>query len=155
MNEDFKKLIDSLEPIYQRLISMEPVKIKDLTRDAQIKGVYLLSEGDSYLYVGRSDNIKTRLQQHSRDSSNHNSAPFAFRLAREDTGIIKASYVSNGSRESLEKEPVFKEAFMRAKRKVKSMDVRYAEERDPLKQYLLELYIAISLGMRIPTISAT
>jgi len=132
MNEKFKILIDSLEPVYQRLISMPPEKIKDLTREAQIW----------------SDNIRTRLQQHSRDSSTHNSAPFAFKLAREDTGILRPSYVTNGSRESLEKEPKFKEAFLRAKRRVKSMDVRYVEQRDPLKQYLLEIYIPISLGTK-------
>ena len=148
MNEKFKILIDSLEPVYQRLISMPPEKIKDLTREAQISGVYLMSEGNTHLYVGRSDNVRTRLQQHSRDSSTHNSAPFAFKLAREDTGILRPSYVTNGSRESLEKEPKFKEAFLRAKRRVKSMDVRYVEQRDPLKQYLLEIYIPISLGTK-------
>ncbi len=148
MNEKFKKLMDSLEPVCQRLISMKPEKITDLTRAAQTSGVYLLSEGNSHLYVGRSDNIRTRLQQHSRDSSTHNSAPFAFKLAREDTGILKASYVTNGSRESLEQEPIFKEAFLRAKRRVKAMDARYVDERDPLKQYLLEIYIAVSLGTK-------
>jgi predicted GIY-YIG superfamily endonuclease len=127
---------------------MKAERISDLTRSAQISGVYLLSEGNTHLYVGRSDNIRTRLQQHSRDSSTHNSAPFAFKLAREDTGIIRASYVTNGSRESLEQDPKFKEAFLRAKRRVKSMDVRYVEERDPLKQYLLEIYVAVSLGTK-------
>lgn len=148
MNEIFKNLVDALDPVFRRLMTMGPVKIQDLPDDVPKAGVYFFSEKGTSLYVGRSNRIKTRLQEHSRDSSTHNLAPFAFRIAREETGKSKASYVSNGSRNALEQDPVFNEVFLRAKRRVRAMDVRFVEEKDPLRQCLLEIYVAVATGAK-------
>ena len=148
MNEDFKKVVESLDTVFRRLMTMIPVKTHDLSDDVPKAGVYLFSENRKPLYVGRSNRIKTRLQEHSRDSSTHNLAPFAFRIAREEMGKSKPSYVSNGSRAALERDPAFKDAFLRAKRRVRAMDVRFVEERDPLRQCLLEIYVAVATGTK-------
>lgn len=148
MDETFKNLINSLDPKFRRLMAMSPVRIDDLPADVPGRGIYLFSEGQGHLYVGRSNRIRTRLQEHSRDSSTHNSAPFAFQIARETSGKSKASYVNKDSRAALEKDPDFSRVFLQAKRRVRQMDVRYVEERDPLRQCLLEIYTAVATGAK-------
>jgi hypothetical protein len=89
--------------------------------------------------------MRARLQEHCRSSSTHNSAPFAFLLARESTGKSTASYQTQGSRVELERDPAFRQAFSAEKERVRRMEVRFVEERDPLRQALLEMYVAIAL----------
>jgi hypothetical protein len=139
MDHRFKEFVEGLHPSLERLVVMIPVKIGALPRDMPKAGIYLFSEGGSHLYVGRTNRIRQRLGEHSRPSSTHNSAPFAFRLAREATGRVAASYAPEGSRIELEGDPHFNEAFSAAKKRVRSMDVRYVEEFDPLRQALLRL----------------
>jgi predicted GIY-YIG superfamily endonuclease len=148
MNEAFKRHVDALEPACQRLLATEAIYICDLPSDMPSAGVYVLYENDQPVYVGRSNRMKYRLQEHCRPSSNHNTAPFAFRLAREKTCNVKASYVTKGSRAELEKDPAFKKAFDDSKQRVRVMKVKYVEERDPIRQYLLEIYVAMSTGAK-------
>jgi hypothetical protein len=145
MQEDFLKNIRYLEPSFQILLKMTPVKVNFLPPIMPKSGIYLLSEGSNHLYAGRGNNLRIRLQQHSRPSSGHNSAPFAFRLAREATGKIQASYTPDGSRKHLEDLPEFKKVFLREKERVNNMDIRFVEEGNPLRQALLEIYVAICL----------
>jgi hypothetical protein len=44
------------------------------------------------------------------------------------------------------KDPDFREAFDEAKARIREMEVRYVEEADALRQTLLEIYVAVSLG---------
>lgn len=148
MNEAFRKHIETLEPACQRLLSMAPVSISTLPRSIPGAGVYLLSERGTPLYVGRSNRMRARLQEHCRPSSRHNAAPFAFRLAREATGRTRATYETKGSRVQLEHDTDFKAAFDFAKRRVRDMEVQYVEEGEPLRQGLLELYVALVCGAR-------
>ena len=145
MNRDFKRLIDSLEPSFRQLIEMEPVRIGNLQQNMPNMGIYLFSERDRYLYVGRSNRLRARLNEHCRNSSRHNSAPFAFRITREVMGRKKASYRTEGSRPQLEQDPEFREAFQRAKQRIRRMGIRFVEERNPLRQALLEMYVSIAL----------
>lgn len=146
MHPVFKEYIDSLEPSFQRLLSMSPVTVATLPRGIPLSGIYLFSENDEHLYVGRTNTIRKRLQNHCRPSSGHNSATFAFRLARSITGITQATYVAEGSRASLEQHITFGPEFSAQKQRVREMDVRYVSEPDPMRQALLEMYVSVSLG---------
>lgn len=146
MHPVFKEYIDSLEPSFKRLLSMTPVTVASLPRDTPQSGIYLFSEYGEHLYAGRTNTIRKRLQNHCRPSSGHNSATFAFRLAREITGITHATYVAEGSRANLERDPVFGPTFLAQKQRVRQMDVRYVSEPDPMRQALLEMYVSVSLG---------
>jgi hypothetical protein len=148
MNEEFKGHVEALEPAYRRLVGMEPVTVPSLPKDVPAAGVYLFSEQGAPLYVGRTNRMRPRLQEHCRPSSPHGSAPFAFKLAREATGRTEASYVSSGSRAQLEQDPEFKVAFERAKQRIGGMEVRFVEEADPLRQGLLEIYVAFTSGAK-------
>ena len=146
MNTTFKEIVEALEPKFQRLVGMAPVKYGALPHELPKRAIYLFSESGKHLYVGRTNNLRNRLRGHCSPSSRHFSAVFAFRIAREDTGFTKASYKPEGSRANLCEHPVFGPAFVEAKRRVANMDIRYVEEADPIKQALLEIYAAMSLG---------
>jgi hypothetical protein len=76
-------------------------------------------------------------------------AAFAFRLAREATGNLRATYKKGeGSRAGLMGNPAFVEAFTSAKARICRMDLRYIEETDPVRQTLLEVYVAVVLEAR-------
>lgn len=145
MNETFRRHVEALDPSFQALLSQAPATCEHLPRDIPRRGIYLFSESERPLYVGRSNRIRKRLQDHSRPSSGHNSASFAFRIAREVTGKMKATYSQKGSRAELENDPEFRLAFDAAKARVRAMEVRYVEETDPMRQALLEMYAALSL----------
>ncbi len=124
---------------------MAPVTVADLPLDTPRAGIYLFSEAEEHLYVGRTNTIRKRLQKHCRPSSGHNSATFAFRLAREITGQTVATYTEQGSRTELENDPVFGPVFIAQKQRVRKMNVRYVSEPEPLRQALLEMYVSVSL----------
>ena len=125
---------------------MEPVSIAALPREMPDEGIYLFSEGSEHLYVGRSNTIRKRLQKHCQPKSGHNSATFAFRLARQNTGMTQATYSTEGSRLHLERDPNFAEVFTAQKERVRNMGVRFVSETEPIRQALLEMYVAVSLG---------
>lgn len=130
---------------FERLTGMEPVTIATVPKDAPSECIYLFSEGSRHLYVGRTRRLRQRLREHSIPSAQHNQAVFAFRLAREKTGRITAAYGTEGSRVTLCSDSEFNPAFVEAKKRVREMQVRYVEERDPLRQTLLEVYVAVVL----------
>ena len=148
MHEQFKEYVDSVHPKFERLMQMAPVDAGRLPPNTPSKGIYLFSEGTDHLYVGRSNRIRTRIQEHSRPSSGHNTAPFAFLLAREATGRTHPSYATAASRPDLEKDPVFAPHFTQSKQRIKGMMVRYVEESDQMGQALLEMYVAVALSTR-------
>jgi predicted GIY-YIG superfamily endonuclease len=145
MHDSFRHYAESLHPSFERLTSMQPVTIPALPRDAPSQCIYLFSEDDRHLYVGRTRNLKQRLRQHSIPAAQHNQAVFAFRIAREVTGKKVAAYTTAGSRLALTQEEEFGTAFRSAKERIRGMQLRYVEEVDPLRQALLEIYASIVL----------
>lgn len=148
METEFSSHIEELKPKLKNLLAKSPVTPDSLpTHILPRKGVYLLSEGDEHLYVGRSNNIKGRVGRHSRPGATHRMASFAFRLARDATGRTKATYKKGeGSRSALIKDEKFVAAFNAAKARIRKMDLRFVEENDPVRQALLEIYVAVVLN---------
>ena len=145
MDSRFKDLVDGLGMKFQQLVGMEPVRISSLPKVMPERGIYLFSEGDMHLYVGRTNRLRRRLRDHARSGSGHNMATFAFRVARHETGLVKATYTSRGSRKALELDDAFGPVFIAAKLRLSSMEIRFVEEQDPLRQALLEMYTAVVL----------
>ena len=142
MNEIFRQHVESLHAKYEALIGMQPVLLQTLPKDMPRSGIYVFSEGDAHLYVGRSKRLRDRLNYHS---SSANDAPFAFKLAREQTGHLKASYSKQDSRGQLLADNNFLTAYIAAKDRIRRMQIRFVEERDTNRQALLEIYVTISL----------
>ena len=147
MNSKFLDLIEETSPSFERLMNMKPVRNGSFDGFTPKRGVYLFSERDNgHLYVGRSNNIRTRYGGHCNPGATRHSATFAFRLARIATGKDKPSYVHGpNSREGLMKNAEFFAAFNEAKARIRLMDFRFVEEKCPKKQCILEFYTAISL----------
>ena len=146
MHPVFASAAESLHPSFNALVAMSPLKPLLLPKSTPKAGIYLLSEGTQHLYVGRSNRIRERLRNHCRVGATHKMAAFAFRLARIHTGQLKATYKPEGSRDHLMMDPDFRAAFEASKARIRDMDVRFVEEADPVRQALLEVYVAIALG---------
>jgi predicted GIY-YIG superfamily endonuclease len=145
MNPKSATLAESLEPSFQKLVSMLPVTAASLPRSMPRQGIYLFSDGDQNLYVGRSNNIRRRIGLHCRPGSQHNQATFAFRMARLQTGRTEAAYTTAGSRRELVKDAEFGPVFTASKARIRQFDLRFVEEQDPTRQALLEIYVATVL----------
>lgn len=135
-----------LAPKLERLVSMPPLRYGGLPRKMPASGVYLFSEGERHLYVGRSNGLRGRYGRHCRRGATYRQAAFAFQVAREVTGRHEASYRPGaGSRKGLMEDPTFAAAFVAAKETIRGMDYRYVEETDQNRQALLEIYCAVVL----------
>lgn len=147
MDSKFISHVEALKPQLMYLLAMQPITPVTLPAKMFRKGVYVLSEGDNHLYVGRSNDIKKRIGRHSRPGATHRMAAFAFRLAREATGNLKATYKKGeGSRAALMEDENFVAAFDAAKARIRKMSLRFVEENDPVRQALLEIYVAVVLN---------
>jgi hypothetical protein len=148
MDSRFAVHVQALRPLLQRLLDAPPVKVESLPAMMQTAGVYLLSEGDRHLYVGRSNNIAGRLGRHSKPDATHRMASLAYRLAREAIANQRATSPKDAGRPDLKEDPEFAAAFDHAKAQIRKMDARFIEEPDPAKRALLEIYVAVALPTR-------
>jgi hypothetical protein len=141
MDARFAEVIESLYPKYEALMGMKPVIVETVPRDTPVGGVYLFSKHGEHLYAGRTKRrIRDRIWDHvdAADSD----CTFAWRLARAATGRL-ATYRKEGSQKHLLTDPGFKAAYDRAKLDIREMQIHYVGEPDPLKQSLLEIYVAV------------
>jgi len=146
MDGSFREAIAALEPKYRALMAMEPVRLSPLPPGVPDRGVYLFTEDSRHLYVGRSNRVRRRLQGHA--SNSHYTATLAFLMARVETGRIDASYRPRGSRSDLLRDAAFRKAFDAARQRIREMDIRYVEETEPVRQALLEIYVAVATKAR-------
>ena len=107
------------------------------------KGVYCFYEGDKALYVGRTNNIRKRVLQHCRPRGRHNSAAFAFKIAKKN--FEEKNSGKKLSRAELAKDPVFDRLFTEAKMRVRAMSVHFVEIQDSNEQAIFEVYAHIKL----------
>jgi hypothetical protein len=146
MDLKFAALVEMLAPKLNSLISMPPLAYSALPRDMPKSGVYLFTESGRHLYVGRSNVLRARHGRHCRPGATHRQAAFAFQLAREATGKLRATYrPGEGSRDGLMLDSAFVAAFTTAKERIRNMEYRYVEESDQNRQALLEIYCAVVL----------
>jgi hypothetical protein len=152
MDQRFAALVERLHPAYLKLISKTPVTGGaapefGMGELAAKRGVYLFTENKKHLYVGRSNRLFERYKNHWGPKKTEREAAFAFKLAREATGLMKATYKKGtGSRESLVLDPTFGAAFIAAKERIRAMEYRWVEETDPTCQCLLEIYVSVALA---------
>lgn len=146
MDPTFESYLEQLDAKVDALVDAPAYSYDSLPRGIHHAGIYLFSEGNRHLYVGRSNRIRGRLGSHCRDSSKHNAASFAFRIARERTGRTEASYKTTDSRAALCEDPTFAAAFRDAKAYLRSLHIRSVREEHQVTQALLEIYAAVRLG---------
>ena len=62
---------------------------------------YLSSTGKNYLYDSRTNRLRKRLREHCSEGRTHLTAAIACRIARLETGHVRASYRKEVFRASL------------------------------------------------------
>jgi hypothetical protein len=147
MDPKFQAFADGLHPAFERLLRRAPVSNGAMPDyGVALKGIYLFTEAGRHLYVGRSNRLPSRYKNHWMPNKTEREAAFAFKLAREATGRLKATYKKGlGSRRGLAGDPIFAQAFVSAKARIKAMEYRWVEEVNPIGQCLLEIYAAVVL----------
>jgi hypothetical protein len=149
MHPTFARLLEGLHLKFEELMRTPPCKYGRLPKIMPKQGVYLFSEGTTYLYVGRSNKIRLRYGRHCNPGATHRMAAFAFKLARETTGRTTASYkAGKDSRKGLMLNSAFRTAFDAAKARIRLMDFRFVEESDQNAQALLEIYCTLALNAK-------
>jgi hypothetical protein len=106
--------------------------------------VYAFAEHRRILQIGRTGNLKRRIQSHTR--LDHRSSSFAFKLARQELDR-EPTYKKEGSRGALQLDPVFMQRFKKQVDRLKTMQLKYLLVDDPIDQYLLELYASMVFGL--------
>jgi len=135
--DEFAQAVKDVEQKHSVILTSPIYRMDALPKVIPLAGVYMLSEDGHALYVGRTNNMRKRLQSHTRN--NHNQATFAFLLAREQTGNKQATYKKEGSRDDLLSQPSFRLVFDSARERIRRMDVQFIEELNPIRQALLEI----------------
>jgi hypothetical protein len=119
-------------------------------------GVYLFTEAGHHLYVGRCglteraarkggghSNFRTRLAGHTRPSSAHNQATFAWRLAVE---AVEGRWEDlPTTRLALGRDSRFLQEFIHQKERVTAMEFRVVAIADDFESYVFEPYAAMML----------
>lgn len=133
----FDEIIFQLESIFKTLMDKKLVEKKN-ARLLQKEGIYVFYEGLKPIYVGRSRNIPERIKSHSRSSSDHNSASFAFLLAKNKAR--NAGINISATRGSLAKNSSFAKIYSEQKNRVANMRIKAVEIKDPETQAIFEIY---------------
>ena len=143
-NRQFERVIAKM-PVLLKSLQSSPAFSRDGLPVLPKRAIYVFYENDDPLYVGRSNRLRLRLQEHGRPSSERNTATFAFLLAAEEVG--KRGLIFQSMQKTAWKNvPEFRELFRRAKDRVSKMKVRVVEVTDPVDQTVFEVYAALALG---------
>lgn len=145
MSEEWNDLIKQMPTLLERLMS-QPLRPWNHRGILPKKGAYVFYEDEKPMYVGRTKNMSSRLNRHSNPSSGHNSATFAFNIAKREA--IKKGINIRLTRTHLEVDPAFSRLFLKAKARVSKMPVRVIEINNPIVQTLFEVYAVMCLDTR-------
>jgi len=146
VQDKFSKYIQMM-PILLNELKRKPLLNRNELHDIPSSGVYVFYRENKPLYVGRSNRLKERIQEHGRPSSDHYSATLAFTIAKERMNFNRNKR-RLATRNDLEKAPGFKEEFFLARKQVAAMQVKVVKIEDQRAQTLFEIYAALVLNTK-------
>lgn len=106
-------------------------------------GIYTFYENGTPIYVGRANNIRKRIQWHTRESSGSESASFAFNLAKIE--YAKNNEIKKKRKELMQIEE-FIEIFKKHKLNLRNLEFRCIPVENDILQTMFEPYLALKLG---------
>jgi hypothetical protein len=140
----FRDEVESKLPaLVEELLECAPHR-RGIDRAPAAAGIYLYSEGDRHLYVGRTRDLSRRWGDHTQPKKGINSAALAFNIAKRDAAAAGIN-VETG-RDLLAGDPAFAALFVAAKARVRQMDYRYVRVDSPVLSTVGEVYAAVVLG---------
>lgn len=119
----------------------QPIKKDDLPN---VAGIYVFYKYGQPIYVGRTDRIRQRIQEHVRPSSGSGSATFAFNLAKID--YVKNFGEIKSTRTELEIDDKFSSIFKEKKKYLSDCEYKILEIENDILQTMIEPYLAYKLG---------
>ena len=140
-----KDLIPEMDKLFKTLYR-KFLAAPILSRDSIPKtpGVYAFYKNGKPIYVGRANNIKKRIYGHTRPSSGHYSANFAFNLAKlELTERLSESKIG---RKALMEDEDFVKRFFKFKSELFASNIRCIEIENDIIQTMFEPYLALKLN---------
>lgn len=139
----FRLAIEKMPTLLKQLLDARVVAVSARLTIPHSPGLYLFSELSVPTYVGQTRTLRKRYDQHTKERGDHNSASFAFLIAR---GLAaEAGCTVSLKRADLQVHPEFAPHFMIAKAKVAAMEFRYIINDDPIERSLFEIYAALHL----------
>lgn len=152
--EGFARQLEMAEASFRHLVARPLVRMgQHRSTTPKRAGVYVIVEQNRAIYVGRTRDLRRRLNDHL--SSSVSKAALAVRMARCDTGL-RASYKrEHSARHLLKTNEAFRRAFDSATERIRAMRVRYVIEEDDVRQALLEIYAAVQLDTRYNSFRTT
>ena len=142
MNAKFEKIINTFPALMEKLNKSHFITREDLKKIPD-RGIYVFYDGKKPIYVGRSERLKSRLREHSNQSSSQTSATFAFNLAK--SRAKKLGIDISGNRKILEQDPHFSPIYKEEKNRVSKMKFKVIRINNPIKQNLFEVYASLEL----------
>jgi len=138
--------VDQLHPQLVKLLETKPFTYATKAKSLPESVVYLFSNENGPYYVGRSRKFSQRLGNHCRMGSQPNQASLAYKMACRAVGFRPVGYSKESAwKQALGTVPGLKPAFDVAKTSLCEMQIRYVEEKDDVRQALLEIYCSVAL----------
>ena len=142
--EYLKSLKQEFEsPIPMSNFTEEGVGIRTLLNqfgfESDFPGCYVLIESGEPIYVGISQKVVTRINQHV-NGKNHFSASLAYRMAVD----VYDGDIEQSTRKQLMNVDNFYALFEEKKRYLSSLDVAFIGIDNPVERYLFEIYCAMA-----------
>ena len=142
--ERFAAELEIVEASFRRLVAQPLVCLGGHRSTTPKKpGVYVIIEQDRAIYVGRTRDLRRRLNDHL--SSSVSKAALAVRMARCDTGLSANYRRERSARHLFDTDEDFRAAFNSATERIGTMHVRYVVEENDVRQALMEIYAAVQL----------
>ena len=137
----FEDYLGAVQEAYQRLLTSPLCPASEHLVIPASGAIYAFYEKGQPIYVGRTRNLRRRLQQHAHENSNHFSASFAFLIARKLAALPE---VPKRTRAQVAEH--LDSLFSLCRQRVSYMSVQWVDVEDPIVQSLLEVYAAVTLG---------
>lgn len=113
--------------------------------DSDFNGAYVYLEGGFPIYVGISQKVVTRLNQHVKGKT-HYDASLAYRMAKRELFGTDEVNGSNNQRQQNMDDKTFQAAFEEAKCRIAGFAVAVVDIENPIERYLFEVYAAMEMG---------
>lgn len=142
--EQLKPYLTEMDSLFKELF--EEFEISDLLKRKELptyRGIYAFYENGKPIYVGRANNIRKRIQWHTRESSGSESASFAFNLAKME--FAKKNEITQQRKQLMQIEE-FIEIFRKHKLNLTNIEFRCIAIENDILQTMFEPYLAFKLG---------
>ena len=142
---EWEHSLERVEYAYRQLVDADPTGLDVRPSSVPMAGgVYLISEGDTPLYVGRTRNLQRRLRDHL--STSVIKAALAVRIARTEADLPANHKPERSALQLYRTSDRFRAEFDDARRRIGTMQARYVLVEDDVDQTLLEICAAVELN---------